>query len=228
MAEETVQPGVKLLIVGQESAGKTTLISSIKDALVMSTDNKAFRGKVPHFRYSTYNGLDDLIATLEDKLERYKEKMDTYPKTVVIDSVTHLATAMEKWANDKFTGFNIYSNLGKDTLAFNAYLEDVLIPNGINVILTAHTQYDAETARYIISAPGSFGKNGSWLSVVDESRFLEVKSGKRIVHYRTSKFPCRTLNTKYPDSMPVTDYGINSDIEELSKLNTEAEEWSLD
>ena len=219
--------GIKLGIVAMEASGKTTLISKIKDALVVSTDNKAFRGKVAHFRYSHYDGLDAFIETIGEKLDLYKEKEGKYPRTLVIDSVTHLANNMEKWANDRFTGFNIWSNLSKDILAFNAFLEDDIIPAGINVVFTAHTQYDPDTAKYKIASPGSFGKNGSWLSVTDEARFIEVKSNKRVIHYRTSKFPCRTLQDDYPDSVAIEDYDINKDIDILENSIIESEEWTI-
>ena len=155
--------GIKLLIVAKENSGKTTLIGKIKEGLVVSTDNKAFTGKVPHFRYNYYNGIQDFINVVNDKISAYLEKYEKLPQSLVIDSVTHLQNNMEKWANDKFTGFNIWSNLGKEILALNAYLEDVILPAGINVIITAHCQFDSETNRYEIASPGSFGKNGSWL-----------------------------------------------------------------
>jgi hypothetical protein len=66
--------GIKLGIIAMEKSGKTTLISKLNDALVVSTDNKAFKGKIPHFRHSTYNGLDDLINTIGDKLEGYEAR----------------------------------------------------------------------------------------------------------------------------------------------------------
>ena len=67
----------------------------------------------------------------------------------------------------------------------------------------------------------------SWLSVTDESRFLEVKAGKRILHYKTIKFPCRSLVEEYPESVPVEQYDINEDIAKLSEINKESDEWVL-
>jgi len=115
--------GIKLLVTGQENSGKTSLISSIKDGLVMSTDNKAFRGKVPHFRYTVYNGLEDLIDTIGVKIEAYETKFKKLPETFVIDSVTHLQNAIIKYNNDKYTGFNIWSAINKDILALNSFID---------------------------------------------------------------------------------------------------------
>ena len=219
--------GIKLGIVAAEASGKTTLISQLEDALVVSTDNKAFSGKVAHFRYSTYEGLENFTDTIIDKLEVYKDKYGKYPKTLVIDSVTHLANNMERWANDRFKGFDVWSNLGKDILSFNAFLEDDIIPAGINVVFTAHTQYDVDTGRYKIASPGNFGKNGSWLSVTDEAIFIEIKGAKRLLHFTTPKFPCRSFHKELVNGMNIDDFDINKHIELLESSNTESEEFRL-
>jgi hypothetical protein len=219
--------GVKLLIVAKEATGKTTLISSIKDGLVISTDNKAFSGKVPHFRYSSYSGIQDFIATTNEKIGLYNEKYGKFPGTIVIDSVTHFQIGMERWANDKFTGFNIWSNLSKEILTLNAYIEDTLLSNGVNVVITAHCNYDSETARYEINSPGNFGKQGSWLSITDNSAFIEVKNGKRVVHHTNTKFPCRSNLANIPESQSMEEYDLNAHITALAEMKTESEEFVL-
>jgi hypothetical protein len=220
--------GIKYGIVAMEKSGKTTLISKLEDALVVSTDNKAFKGKIPHFRYSHYEGLDHFINTVGAKLEAYEAKYGKLPGTLVIDSVTHLANNMEKYANDKFTGFTIFSNLGKDVMGLNAFLEDAIIPEGINVIFTSHCQWDVDSNSFKIAAPGNFGKNGSWLSVTDEASFIELKGNKRIIHHSTMKFPCRTLHaTEIPESQDLEEFDINKHIAMLSNSLEEAEEWTI-
>jgi len=219
--------GIKLLVVAPENSGKTRLISSIENGLVMSTDNKAFRGKVPHFRYNIYNGLDDLIDTISSKLEAYEAKLGSLPETFVIDSVTHLQNAIIKYNNDKYTGFNIWTNINRDVLAINAFIEEELIPAGINVVMTAHVVYDTEAARWKIDSPGNFGKTGSWLSIVDESIFIEVKGNKRILHFSTMKFPCRTLQAELPESINMDDFNINEHIKLLESSVVESEEWAI-
>ena len=218
--------GIKFGVIATENSGKTTLISKLEDALIMSTDNKAFKGKVAHFRYNDYNGIEHFIDTISEKLETFNEKFGSYPRTFVVDSVTHLQSNMEKWANEKFTGFNIWSNLGKDILAINDFLEN-LTANGINVVITAHTQYDADAQKYTISSPGQFGKNGSWISVLDEAIFIEIKSNKRIVHHKTMKFPCRTLQDDLPESLDLDTFDINEHIALLESRSEESEEWSI-
>lgn len=220
-------PGIKLGVIALENSGKTTIISQLENALVVSTDNKAFTGKVPHFRVSSYTGFDNFIETINSKIEAYVEKFGKVPRTLVIDSVTHLANNMEKYWNEKATGFAIYAGLGKDILAFNAYLEDVIIPEGINVVFTSHCQFDKDTSKYLITAPGNFGKNGSWLSVTDNALFIEVKGTKRIVHHTNGKFPCRSNLPEIPESQDMSDYDINEHIAALESNVTESEEWSI-
>jgi hypothetical protein len=214
---EEEMPGIKFLIVGKEAMGKTHLAGQIKDSLLVATDNKAFQGNVPHFRYAEYNGLDDFIETLEEKIGLYEEKYGKLPKTITIDRVTHLANAMEKYANDKFTGFNVWSNLGKDINNLNNYFETILIPNGFNVVLTAHCVWNADIARYEIPAHGNFAKNGSWLSVTDNSIFLDAKGNKRIVYLNSIKVPARTTLKDLPEVKNAEEYDINEHIKELTK-----------
>ena len=218
--------GAKLAITGTENVGKTHLISQLTDALVMSTDNKAFKGKIPHFRYNEYTGVEDFSQIINDKLEAYKKKMGNYPKTLVVDSITHLQTNMERWANNKFTGFQIWSNLGKEIIEINDFFEE-LIEGGLNVVLTVHVQYDADTAKYKTTSPGQFGKNGGWISVTDESIFIEVKGNKRILHFKTLKFPCRTLQPTVPTSIDMEQFNINEHIQLLEEAAGESEEWSI-
>lgn len=228
MSEEVkeVIPGVKLLVVAKEASGKTTLISKLREALVVSTDNKAFSGKVAHFRHSEYLGLQDTINTIVSKVGAYQERYGKLPKTIVVDSVTHLANNMERWANDKFSGFSVYANLGKDILAFNHFLETQILPAGMNVVLTSHCQQNADTGRYEIASPGQFGKNGSWLSVTDNSIFIEIKGSKRIVHTNSMKFPARS-NIDMPESYSMDDYDINEHIAKIEESKCEAEEFAI-
>ena len=221
--------GIKFGIVAQENSGKTTLISKLADTLVVSTDNKAFKGKIAHFRYSHYQGIEHLINTIGDKIEAYEAKYGKLPRNLVIDSVTHLANNMEKYANEKAkNNFDVYAMLGKDIMAFNAFLEDEIIPAGMNVIFTSHCQFDPDSGGYKIAAPGNFGKNGSWLSVTDEAGFIEKKQNKRIFHFSTMKFPCRTLHTEdLPESVDLDDFDINKHIELLESSQSESEEWTI-
>ena len=222
--------GFKLLVVAKESTGKTTMVSRLDNALIMCTDNKSFDFEVPHFRYSEYNGFDDMMDTIEEKLETYEDKFGKLPDTFVVDSVTHLSNAIEKYCKDKYTGFNVYSNYGADIVDFNAFLED-LIMEGINVVITAHCTYNPDINGYEIQAPGNFGKNGSWLSVVDNSIFITVKGNKRMVYTKAVKLPARTSiynDTKETEiSMEMDKYDINKHIKDLQNKSKKSSKWVL-
>lgn len=218
---------IKFLIGGYEASGKTTMITGLEDALVMSSDNKAFTAKVPHFRYTEYTGLQDFMDTVNAKIMAYKEKYGKLPKSLVIDSITHYDSVMTKWAEATFKGFTVYSELGSNLFDMNNYFENVLLSNGINVILTAHTAFDKETGRYSIPAAGAFGKKGSWLSVVDNAIFIETKANNRIVHTNNSKFPCRTQLEDIATGVDISAYNVNLHIDRLMDTATESEDFVL-
>lgn len=218
---------VKLLICGFEACGKSTMTSKIHDALVVNYDRKEYGFKVPHVNIPVYDGMDNLINLLNTKVGAYKERFGELPKTVVLDTVTQFYSAMQKHNGEVYKGFDIHSMNNKDTLALNGYVEDVLIANGVNVVIVAHTVYDADTSRHIIPASGQFAKSGSWLSVVNDSIFVEKKSGKLIVHQKSMKFPARTTLEGIEASVPVENYDINEHIALLTGSKVEAAEYAL-
>jgi len=218
---------VKLLVCGFESCGKSTITSGIHDALVVNFDRKEYGFKVPHVNYPIFTGMDDLINTLNEKVGAYQDRYNELPKTVVVDTVTQLYSAIQKHNGERYKGFDIHSNNNADTLAFNGYIEDTLIANGVNVIIVAHTVYDSDTARHIIPASGQFAKSGSWLSVVNDAIFIEKKSNKLIVHQQSMKFPCRSTIPDIAASVPVEEYDINNHIDILTGAKLEAAEFVL-
>lgn len=156
---------VKFLLSGYEASGKSTLASTLKDALVGNCDAKEYGFHVPHFNLKVYEGMEAFIGLCNAKLGAYKERFGKLPDTFVLDTVTQLYTAMQKFNADKHTGFNIHSANNKDTLMLNDYIENTLIAHGINVVIVAHTTFDADTARHVIPASGQFAKAGSWLEI---------------------------------------------------------------
>ena len=156
---------IKLLVSAFESSGKSTITSQLKDALVFNMDHKEYAFKVPHANIKEYNGMDQVLLTISNKLEAYHAKFNKYPSIVVFDTVTQMYSAMQKYNADKYKGFDIHTANNRDTLAFNEFIENSLIPSGISVVIVAHTSYDEATARHVIPATGAFAKAGSWLSV---------------------------------------------------------------
>ena len=218
---------IKLLISGFENTGKSTLASKIQNAMVVNFDRKEYGFPVPHMNITSYNGIEGLIDTINTKLGVYKDKLGKLPKTIVLDTVTQFYSTMQAYNDNTFKGFDIHKNNNRDTLNLNAYIEDVLIANGVNVVIVAHTIFDADTARHIIPATGQFGKAGSWMSVTNEAVFIEKKSGKFIIHQRSMKHPCRTTLAELEDSLDSDKYDINEHIAKLTSSKVEAESFIL-
>jgi len=218
---------IKLLVSGFENTGKSTTAAGIKDALVINFDRKEYGFPVPHVNITAYAGIDALIDTINEKLGAYQDKFGKLPATVVMDTVTQFYSTMQAYNDNNFKGFDIHKNNNRDTLNLNAYIEDVLIANGVNVVIVAHTTFDPDTARHIIPATGQFGKAGSWMSVVNDAIFIEKKTGKFIIHQKSMKFPCRTTLQDMAESVDGADYDINEHIAKLTASKIEAQEFVL-
>jgi hypothetical protein len=190
-------------------------------------DRKAYSFPISHTNITNYTGVDALIDTINSKVAAYKEKMGELPETIVFDTVTQFYTMIQAYNENNYKGFAVHTNNNKDTLNFNAYIEDTLLANNVNVVIVAHTTWDSDTARHVIPATGQFGKAGSWLSVVANSIFLEKKNDKIVVHQKSMKFPARTTLTDIDPSIDSTKYDINSHIKTLMAQSVEADEFKL-
>lgn len=219
--------GIKLLVSAFESSGKSTITSQLEDVLVFNMDHKEYGFKVPHANLKTYEGMDVLLATVTEKIQTYKEKFGKYPANIVFDTVTQMYSSMQKYNADKYKGFDIHTNNNKDTLGFNQFIEDSLIPSEMNVIVTAHTVYDEATARHVIPATGAFAKAGSWLSVVNDAIFIEKKSNKLVVHTSGMKYPARTTLPDLETGVDMEKYSLQDHINQLQSVKFEAAEFVL-
>ena len=218
---------VKLLISGLSGSGKTSLTRPLKDALVIYHDGKKFPYPVPHATVRDFDSAKDLIDLVAEKVEAYHAKFDAYPSTIVFDSVSKIFDTIADNCNRKYNGFDIYTNLNREINAFTSFIEDSLVASDINVILISHALYDADTSRYQLVASGSFAKRGGFYAEVDEALFLEVKANKRLVHFKSSKFPARTLMEDLPEVSDVEEFNLQTHIENLSASSNSAAENEL-
>lgn len=218
---------IKLLICGFESSGKSTIASQLDDVLVFNFDHKEYGFKVPHVNVKDYNGLDEMIGLITEKIEQYKDKLGKYPKTVVFDTMTQFYSSMQQYNGTKYKGFEEHKQNNQDTLTFNKFIEDSLIPSDINVIIVAHTIFDESTSRYIIPATGAFAKAGSWLSVVNESIYIEKKSNKLIIHTNSLKYPCRSTLADIKTGVNSEEYSLQVHIDALTSVKLESEEFLI-
>lgn len=207
--------GVKLLVTGLENSGKSTITSKIKDALVINFDNKEYNFEVANADFREYTGLDSVIDFINNKLVAYKEKNGKFPKVLVIDTVTQLYSSMVLYNSKKYNGFNIHSQNNVDTLDLNNYFEDIILANGVDLVVVAHAIYDSDTKAYTIKSQGQFRDAGSWLSIVNDSIFIEKRNGKLTVFLNDIKYPSRASLEKIEEKMSIDDYDINTHLEKL-------------
>jgi hypothetical protein len=218
---------VKLLVSAFESSGKSTLTSQLEDVLVFNFDHKEYGFRVPHVNVKDYDGMPALLNLITEKIELYQEKMGKLPRTVVFDTMTQFYSTMQRYNGEKYKGFDEHRQNNLDTLAFNQFVEQSLIPSDINVVIVAHTNYDEATSRHIIPATGAFAKAGSWLSVVNEAVFIEKKNNKLVVHTNNLKFPCRTTLSDLPTGVDTENYSLQDHLSQLNAVKFEAAEFSL-
>lgn len=218
---------VKLLISAEANSGKTTLTKNLKNSLVVSHDGKRYPFPVPHVMVPTFESVNELINLTVEKIEAYKDKFGEYPETVVFDSVSKIFDTIHTNCNEKYKGFTIYSELDKEVVAFTGFIENSLIASGMNVVLISHALYDADTAKFNLVGKGSFAKRGGFLAEVDEAIFIEVKSNKRVLHFRSAKLPARSLQEDLPDSSPVEEFNLQQHIETLAGNASAVDEYAL-
>lgn len=218
---------VKMLISGVAGAGKTSLIKPLSNVLVISHDGKSPTLKLPTRYIRSFDTSAELIASTNEAILGYKDKYGTYPTTIVFDSVSRIFDTIYDSCNRRFTGFNIYSELDKEIKAFNSYLEETLIASDMNVVIISHAIYDSEEAKYNLVGKGSFAKVGGYYGTVDQAAFVEMKSGKRIIHFRSAKFPARTLTDSLPDSVNVDDFNLQDHLDLLSADMNELNDFAV-
>lgn len=218
---------VKLLISALANSGKTTLTKSLQNALVVSHDGKRYSFAVPHVHIPSFVTMQELIDTINAKIVAYEEKFGEYPKTIVFDSVSKIFDTIYDSCNTRFTGFNIYSALDKEINLLTSYIENTLIASDMNVVLISHATYDSDSATYNLVGKGQFSKRGGFIAEVDQAAFIELKSNKRILHLRSTRFPARTLRDADPDSLPVDEFNLQDYIDTLSAEQSSVDEFAL-
>ena len=218
---------VKLLISAESNSGKTTLTKTLKDALVVSHDGKKYPFAVPHIMVDTFDSTASLIALINEKILAYKEKFKIYPKTVDFDSVSKIFDTILNNCSSKHTGFKIYSELDAEITMLTSYIQNTLIASNMNVVLISHAIWDQDTAKFNLVGKGSFAKRGGFLAETDEAIFIETKNGKRILHFRSTKFPARTLTTDVPDSQSSDDFNLQTHLEMLAATQNDVDSYAL-
>ena len=216
----------RILITGLANSGKTSLLKSLKDVLVVSRDGKPFSLPLPHYNVTDYTSMDDMLAELSSKLEAYKQKMGKEPKTIAFDSVSRIFTDIETYCSRKFRGFDVWSNVNKEINAFVDAINEIEAA-GYNIVLVAHCVWDEKAGKYIETAKGSFAKTGGFLSVTDYAVNINVVGKKHIVTLRGSNLS-RTLLEDMPEQQDSSEFNLQNYLDKISnQSNQVTEKWSI-
>ena len=216
----------KCLITGTANSGKTTLLKTLKDVLVVSRDGKPFSLELPHFNMPEYKKIDELLDMLQEKLEAYKNKFGEYPKTIAFDSVSRIFTDIETSCSKRFNGYDVWANVNKE---INLFLDAInqLQEEGFNIVLIAHAVWDENAKKYIETCKGSFAKIGGFLSTVDYAMNIDIVGNKRILTHRGMNLS-RTLLEDMPEKEDATKFNLQNYLDKIKEksevVNTK---WSI-
>jgi len=245
----------KILINGAAGQGKTELLRPLENAFVVSRDGKTFPFKIAHMTVTGYVSMDALIngiTTKEDgeetyhegimdKLEKYNDKFGEYPSTIVFDSVSKIFLDVIEYATENIPkewgqqGAFVNKELG----VLNNFIQEVLVANGMSVVLINHVMKDEEKGFVPSVAQGKFSNKGGFYSEVDHSILIHDLK----VTHRGTKSQARTTLMDLPDTQYVANtvkpeksrklkegeeyYNLQEHINKILAVAAENEEWSF-
>lgn len=217
---------VKLLVSSLPAIGKTTLLQSLTDVLVVARDGKQYPFPQAHVNVPDFDSIDQLIDLIVEKVEVYEDKIGQMPETIAIDSASKILLDIEGYVLEQVKSYP-YGKVNTEIKKFVDFIERDMVPN-FNVVIVSHALYNEDVSGYsLVNAGGSFGKKGGILSEVDEAIFLELKGKKRNIHYRNSRMCARTTCAELPDFESADEFSLQEHIELLKSKHGEAKEWSL-
>lgn len=215
----------KILITGLANTGKTSLLRTLKDVLVIARDGKPFSLPLPHVNIQEFSTMGDFLNTVSDKIEIYNKNTGDYPRTIAFDSVSRIFTDIEIECNRRFKGFDVWKNVNSEITMFTDAIND-LQSQGFNIVLIAHSVWDSDAKKYIETCKGSFAKTGGFLSTVDYAINIDILGSKRIITHRGNNLS-RTLIQDMPDKEDASTFNLQDYIEKIEKQDSEVEEFSL-
>jgi hypothetical protein len=217
---------VKLLISSLPAIGKTTLLQSLEEVMVIARDGKQYPFQQAHVNVPDFTSSDQLIDIVVDKINAYEKKIGKMPKIIAIDSISKILLDIEGYVLEQVKSFP-YGKVNTEIKKFVDFVERDLVTS-FDVVMVSHAQYNEDVVGYqLVNAGGSYGKKGGILSEVDEAIFLEMKGKNRIVHFRNPKMVSRTTVGDLPDSTPATEFVLQKHIEVLRSKQSDASKWSL-
>lgn len=216
----------KLLISGLPNIGKTTVLQSLTDVLVIARDGKKYPFPQPHVNVPDFETAAELISIITDKINAYETKFGKMPETIVIDSLSKILLDIEGNVLARIKSFP-YGVITTEIKEIVDFIERDLA-DAFNIVLVSHAIYSEDTLGYsLVNAGGSWGKKGGILSEVDQAVFIELKGKNRVLHYRNPKMASRTTLSELPDSIPLDQYSLQEHLDLITSKQESAEKWSL-
>lgn len=216
----------KLLVSSLPNIGKTTLLQTLTDALIVSRDGKKYPFEQPHVNVPDFTSVNQLIDIIIEKVQAYEERFDKQPTTIAVDSISKILLDIEAYTLEQVKSFP-YGKVNTEIKQLVDFIEREMCPN-FNVVLLSHAMYNEDVSGYsLVNAGGSYGKKGGMLSEVDEAIFVELKSKNRIIHFRNSKMVSRTTVSDLPESVPAEEFSLQKHVEMLVSKQAKADKWSL-
>lgn len=216
----------KLLISGLANSGKTSLLQTLEDVLVIANDGKKYPFKQPHVNIEKVTSSAGFITEIEEALERYDQKFDKYPKTVVIDSISKVLLDIEAHYVSTVASFP-YGQIGKDINELMSYIETELVKNGCTVIFVSHAMKDDDGYFKLVTSGGSTGKRGGVIADVDNAIYIEIKNKKRIIHLKNPKLLARSLDGDLPDYVEIENFNLQEHIHKMIVSEVDTDEWAI-
>ncbi len=217
---------VKLLVSSLPAIGKTTLLQSLEEVLVIARDGKKYPFPQAHVNVPDFTSVGQLIDLIVAKVNAYEDKMGKQPKIVALDSVSKMLLDIEGYVLEQVKSFP-YGKVNTEIKQLVDFIERDLCA-AFDVVLVSHALYNEDTVGYqLVNAGGSYGKKGGILSEVDEAIFLEMKGKNRIIHFRNPRMAARTTVADLPDNEPLEDFSLQKHVEMLREKQSKATEWSL-
>ena len=216
----------KVLITGLANSGKTSLLKPLEKTLVFSRDGKPFSLELPHVNVPDYSKIDEFLDLIQEKLDAYKDKVGEYPDTLVFDSVSRIFTDIETNCQNKYKGYDVWSNVNMEVNKFVAATNE-LMEAGFNIVLIAHAVFDVETKTFTETCKGSFAKTGGFLSTVDYAVNIGIVGSKRIVTHKGMQLS-RTLLDNLPEKEDVNNFNLQTYLDKIKvKSEVVQEKWSI-
>ncbi len=216
----------KILITCLPNTGKTTLLKTLKDVLVIARDGKNFSLNLPNVNVPDYTTMEEFLTLVDEKINVYETKYGKLPTTIVFDSVSRIFTDVETNCNKRFSGFDVWTNVNKEIQAFLSFI-NALQDGDINVVLIAHAVWDEKAGKYIETCKGNFAKTGGFLSTVDYALNIDIVGSKRIVTHRGNNLS-RTLLEGMPDKEAADKFNLQTYLEGICEKSKEvSEKWSI-